>query len=55
MSKADVTALVGEPTDKQTITTPKGNVIEYWYYTDSSNQVWQIGFDSIGVSVVRKY
>ncbi len=55
MSKADVVDLIGEPTDKQTITTPKGNVIEYWYYTDSSDQVWQIGFDSIGVSVVRKY
>ncbi len=55
MSKADVVDLIGEPTDKQTITTPKGNVIEYWYYTDSSNQVWQVGFDSVGVSVVRKY
>jgi hypothetical protein len=55
MSKDTVVALVGEPTDKQTVTTPKGNVVEYWYYSDSNNNVWQVGFSNGKVSVVRKY
>lgn len=55
LSKSKVTDLLGEPTEKQTVTTPKGNVIEYWYYTDSSNQVWQVGFSDDAVSVIRKY
>jgi len=55
MTKSQVVSLVGEPTDKQTITTPKGHVIEYWYYTASNNDVWQIGFSSDLVSVARKY
>jgi len=55
LSTSKVLDLLGEPTDKQTVTTPKGNVIEYWYYTDSNKNVWQIGFSADEVSVVRKY
>ncbi len=55
MSSGDVVALVGEPSEKQTTTTAKGNAITYWYYTDSSKNVWQIGISNNEVQVVRKY
>lgn len=55
MSADDVVALVGEPTEKQTTTTAKGHPITYWYYTDSNNEVWQIGINDDEVQVVRKY
>jgi hypothetical protein len=55
MTKSQVISLVGEPIEKQTIKTPRGNTIEYWYYEDSNKDVWQIGFSEEKVSVVRKY
>jgi flagellar basal body-associated protein FliL len=55
MTEDAVITLVGTPYDKQTVKTPRGNIIEYWYYTDNNNDVWQIGFSSGTVSVVRKY
>lgn len=55
LSTSKVSDLLGGPIDKQTITTPKGNTIEYWYYTDSNNHAWQIGFSGDMVSVIRKY
>jgi hypothetical protein len=53
MTMDKVKTLAGEPVDKQTITTPKGNIIEYWYY--QKDGTWQIGFSDEVVSVVRKY
>jgi len=53
MTMDKVKDLAGEPVDKQTITTPKGNIIEYWYY--QKDGTWQIGFSNEVVSVVRKY
>ena len=55
MSTDDVIALVGEPTDKQATTTAKGHAIVYWYYTDSNDDVWQVGISNDEVQVVRKY
>ena len=55
MSADDVVTLVGEPSEKQTTTTAKGNAITYWYYTDSNDEVWQIGISNNEVQVVRKY
>ena len=55
MYRDDVVKIAGEPVDKQTIKTPKGNSVEYWYY-ESGNTVYQIAFDDTStVSVVRKY
>jgi hypothetical protein len=53
MTMDKVKDLAGDPVDKQTITTPKGNTIEYWYY--QKDGTWQIGFSNEVVSVVRKY
>ena len=54
MSKADVTALVGEPSEKQNSKTSKGNPIEYWYY-EAGEDIWQIGISNDEVQVVRTY
>jgi hypothetical protein len=53
MTMDKVKDLAGDPVDKQTITTPKGNTIEYWYY--QKDGTWQIGLSNEVVSVVRKY
>ena len=54
MTMHKVKDLAGEPVEKQTITTPKGNIIEYWYYAKGED-VWQVAFSDDAVSVVRKY
>ncbi len=53
MTADKVKELAGEPVDKQTITTPKGNIVEYWYY--QKDGTWQIAFSDNVVSAVRKY
>jgi len=54
MTESKVKELAGEPLEKQTTKTAKGNTIEYWYY-QSGDTVYQIGFSEGEVSVVRKY
>lgn len=55
LSADKVVDLLGAPTEKQTVTMPKGNMIEYWYYTDSTGHNWQIGFSNDEVAIVRKF
>jgi len=55
MTKSEVTDLAGETADKQTVTTPKGSTVEYWYY-ESGSDVYQIAFDNTDtVSNIRVY
>ena len=55
MSKDQVKELAGDPVETQTVKTPKGNTVEYWYY-ESGDTVYQVAFDSSNtVSAVRKY
>ena len=55
MTKSEVTDLAGRPADKQTVTTPKGSTVEYWYY-ESGSDVYQIAFDNTDtVSNIRVY
>ena len=54
-TKDKVLSLLGEPIDKNIVTTAKGNEVEYWYYNDSNSNIWQIGFSNGKVSVIKSY
>ena len=54
LTKQEVLGLGGEPQNKQTVTTAKGNVLEYYYY-ECGKDVYQVGISLDEVSSVRKY
>ena len=54
MTKDELLELAGEPVEKQTVSTPSGNTITYWYFEEGKD-VYQVAIDEGEVTAVRIY